>query len=228
MKHAKYLLFVFMFCTRPFTLLGAVEFIGLFLSSDGETVSIEWSTASETENLGFILERKTETAAGWNPLDNYINNDLLLGQGTVSTQTDYLYVDSSVTLGLLYYYRIAGVDAANNIGYLDSASIRVEQTSVHAHIPEIFDLQIYPNPFNISVLIRFALPEPASRLSLDMYDIHGRPVERLLQDKNVSAGTYRIRWTAGDVASGIYICRVRAFTREGNVLSASQKLVLIK
>ncbi len=218
----------FMLIGPAFTLYGAVEFIALLLSTDGESVSIEWSTASETQNLGFILERKSDTLSQWEPLDDYIGNDLLLGQGTVSSQTDYLYVDSNVTPGLLYIYRIAGVDEANNIGWLDSASIRVEQTSVHTQVPEIFDLKVFPNPFNAVLNISFSLPENISCFFLEIYDVHGKLLEKKIFDQYVMSGSYRIRWHSGNMGSGIYLCRIRTFGLDGSRSSISRKTVLLK
>jgi hypothetical protein len=222
----KYKMLLCLFLTV--SLSGAVEFMGFSLSTDGEQVFLAWSTASETQNLGFILERKTDSAAYWSPLDDYIHNDALLGQGTVSSQSDYAYTDSNVTPGQLYYYRIAGVDEANNFEYLDSASIQVVETSVKRLIPEKIELLVKPNPFNPTTLISFSLQNNALQVYLSIYDLSGKPVAELLFSESLPAGKYSINWTAKSVPSGIYLCRLSYFDRSGIPRSHSQKIILLK
>ncbi len=66
----------------------------------------------------------------------------------------------------------------------------------------------YPNPFNPSTEIRFTLPE-ASAVSLVVYDVMGREVERLL-DKTLGAGYHEARWDATGLPSGVYLYRIEA------------------
>ena len=66
----------------------------------------------------------------------------------------------------------------------------------------------YPNPFNPSTEIRFVLPE-ASAVSLVVYDMMGREVERLL-DKPLEAGYHEARWDATGLPSGVYLYRIEA------------------
>ncbi len=66
----------------------------------------------------------------------------------------------------------------------------------------------YPNPFNPSTEIRFVLPE-ASAVSLVVYDVMGREVERLL-DKTLEAGYHEARWDATGLPSGVYLYRIEA------------------
>jgi subtilisin len=71
----------------------------------------------------------------------------------------------------------------------------------------------YPNPFNPSTTIRYEIPE-ASRVSLVVYDIMGREVQRLVEGV-VEQGYYTATWegrnkSGSPVASGIYIYRFTA------------------
>lgn len=90
--------------------------------------------------------------------------------------------------------------------------------------PEKMDfitLNAYPNPFNPSTTIEFALKEMAE-LELKIFDLQGREVCTLIQT-TLEQGSYNVIWNAEDRPSGMYIARIQA----GNVLK-TQKLLLMK
>ncbi|MCP4583213.1 MAG: T9SS type A sorting domain-containing protein [candidate division Zixibacteria bacterium] len=107
-------------------------------------------------------------------------------------------------------------DIGDHYGVLaDDITIRIEQaTSVSStdQLPESFVLQQnYPNPFNMNTIIEFALPQSSS-VSLDIYDILGRKVTRLI-DTDLNSGIHRIRWNGRNengesVTSGVYFYRL--------------------
>ena len=76
----------------------------------------------------------------------------------------------------------------------------------------------YPNPFNPSTEIRFALPE-ASPVSLVVYDVTGREVARLV-DGPMPPGTHRVTFDASRLPSGLYLYRMvaGAFEQYGKML----------
>lgn len=74
----------------------------------------------------------------------------------------------------------------------------------------------YPNPFNPSTQIKFAT-ERASDVSITIYSILGQEVT-VLQNGNLTAGTYNISWFGTDhagnkVPSGVYFYEVRSDNR---------------
>lgn len=76
-------------------------------------------------------------------------------------------------------------------------------------VPVDFRLaQNFPNPFNPTTTINYQIPS-AARVNLGIYDLLGRQV-RALVDGNEEAGSYSVRFDAGDLASGIYLCRINA------------------
>ncbi len=68
--------------------------------------------------------------------------------------------------------------------------------------------QNYPNPFNPSTVISYALPEP-SHVHLAIHDMVGRTVS-VLVDKVQSPGRHDVTWDASQLASGIYIYRLKS------------------
>ena len=74
-------------------------------------------------------------------------------------------------------------------------------------------VRAYPNPMRGTTTLSLTLPE-SSRVDLEVYDINGRLVRRLV-DGPVEAGEHEVRWDGKDasganVASGIYFCRLAA------------------
>ena len=71
----------------------------------------------------------------------------------------------------------------------------------------------YPNPFNPTTTIQFALPE-TSGVTLEVYDTMGRRVA-LLVNNQLAAGRYEAVWNGrndagSSVASGLYLYRLKA------------------
>jgi chitinase len=66
----------------------------------------------------------------------------------------------------------------------------------------------YPNPFNPSTKVRYRLPHRVP-VSLVVYNSLGQEVARLVSGIE-EAGMHEVQFEAGGLASGIYICRIRA------------------
>ena len=74
----------------------------------------------------------------------------------------------------------------------------------------------YPNPFNPTTTMRYALPE-ASNVYLAVYDLTGKQVA-VLADGFQDAGTYEVAFDGSGLASGVYLTRMETlagvFTRQ--------------
>jgi carboxypeptidase T len=89
-------------------------------------------------------------------------------------------------------------------------------------LPQAFRMyQNYPNPFNPATSIRIDVPRE-EEISLVVYDLLGREVSVLARGR-LTAGVHTVRWEAGNLPSGVYICR---FT--GGGASESKRLLLLK
>lgn len=110
---------------------------------------------------------------------------------------------------------------AENSSYITSVTDRSEQfLNKYELYPN------YPNPFNPTTTISYALPQ-AAHVQVQIFDVNGREVKRLV-DQVCSAGVHSVVWNGTDemqqkVSSGIYLCRFSA----GEVV-LHRKLVLAK
>jgi len=76
-------------------------------------------------------------------------------------------------------------------------------------LPEQLELgQNYPNPFNPSTQIDYALPV-ASHVSIDVFDVTGRKIATIV-DGFREAGYHSISFNGSNLASGIYLYRIRS------------------
>ena len=94
-------------------------------------------------------------------------------------------------------------------------------------VPEKYALhQNYPNPFNASTAIRYQIPQDG-RVTLKVFNTLGQRV-RTLVDVDQKAGEYGVLWDGrdaegGEVASGLYFCRLRV-----GEFGETVKMVLIR
>jgi hypothetical protein len=126
-------------------------------------------------------------------------------------------------------HRILGDEEYYKIEASPKQSIR----KVSVQTPTEYDLNgNYPNPFNPTTTIKYALPAD-SRVEVLIYDIMGREVKTLVNGYN-GIGYKEVMWDGRNnegqqVSSGIYICRIKATSLEDlSVFDKSIKLLLMK
>jgi hypothetical protein len=126
-----------------------------------------------------------------------------------------LHFDDS---SIIEIYLLKGIHEFN---WVIGAESLVEQYT-ESQLPEEFRLNdAYPNPFNPSTTISFALPK-ASAVDIQVYDIAGRKVATLV-NASLAAGYHQIVWDASRLASGVYIVDMRAGS-----FRATGKVALVK
>ena len=111
---------------------------------------------------------------------------------------------------------------------IDCESVEVRSTppAVDGHLP-IDTVFNYPNPFNPSTQISFALRD-ASRVSVNIVNLLGQRIRVLIDEQVMAAGEQQVVWDGRDdagqqVSSGIYFYRIVADDQ-----AVSEKMVLVK
>lgn len=88
-------------------------------------------------------------------------------------------------------------------------------------LPTQFDLlPNFPNPFNPSTTVRYALPRQ-SKVTLKVFDVLGKEVATLV-DEVQEPGYKEMKWEASNLPSGVYYYRLRA----GEFIATKQMMLI--
>ena len=186
-----------------------VELASFNASITENSVSLVWTTASELNNRGFEIERKSSVTDVWKSLG------FIEGSGTTTETRTYVFEDFDVTAGS-YNYRIRQID------YDGTASVYNLAETVVFGAPTKFELsQNYPNPFNPSTTISFSIPQ-RSDVSVKIYDVLGNEVASIINETK-DAGKYNINFNASKLSSGVYFYSIKA-----GDFTATKKMTFLK
>ena len=189
-----------------------VEMTSFTASVNGNQVTLNWTAATELNNKGFAVERRTDNSS-------YEQLHFIDGRGTASEPKSYSFADNDLPYGV-YYYRIKQVD-------LDGTANYSKEVTAEIGLPVRYSLeQNYPNPFNPSTSIRYAIPYDGA-VSLKIYNSVGEEIVTLV-NKVQQAGNYNIQWNGKNsanisVPSGVYFYRI-----ETERFTSSKKMLLLK
>ena len=187
-----------------------VELTSFTSSVNENDVTLNWQTATETNNSGFQVERSKMLEAR---SEEWENIGFINGNGTTTEPQSYSFVDKDLPAGRQgleagkYQYRLKQIDFDGTFEY--SKTIEVE-----INAPLKFSLeQNYPNPFNPTTTIKFSIPAVGTRLALSVqlkvYDVLGKEIATLVNEEK-PAGSYNIEFNGFNLASGIYYYQLRA------------------
>lgn len=184
-----------------------VELTSFTASVVGKNVSLNWSTATEINNYGFEVQRKTSNA-------DFVTIAFVEGKGTTQNPQSYSYTDKNLEYGK-YSYRLKQVDLNGNFSYSDIVE-------VDARIPNKFGLnQNYPNPFNPSTTISYEIAKETN-VSLKVYDAIGNEIATLVNETK-APGTYEVIFDGSNLTNGVYFYKIDAGS-----FTATKKLILMK
>jgi hypothetical protein len=189
-------------------LLVPVEFGSFSASADNQQIVLSWTTISEKNNMGFVIERKHESSSSWEETA-FVN-----GIGTSAEVNHYSYTDIPRSSGK-YSYRLRQTDFDGTVSY--STPVEVE------YLADIsFRLnQNYPNPFNPVTSIEYIIPEDGF-IEITLHDVLGKEIRSLVSERKVK-GIYKLNFTGDDLTSGVYFYRMKA----GSFIE-TRKMMLLK
>ena len=201
-----------------------VELISFTSTVNENNVTLNWITATETNNMGFQIERRKTKDARREEWDiiGFID-----GKGTTTETQTYSFNDENLDAGN-YQYRLKQMDFDGSYSY--SNIIEAEIVSPNKFILE----QNFPNPFNPSTTIRYTISTPPSSsplakgrnevgfVTLKVYDVLGNEVATLVNEVQ-SSGYYEVEFYAEKLSSGIYFYELIA----GNLIQ-TRKMILLR
>lgn len=173
----------------PLAELGAfpVEMVNFTAKASGNDVVLNWSTATESQNLGFTVEQSND-GIEWRSLG------FVAGKGTSAVPTFYQFIDKKPT-GSISYYRLQQQDFSGRVTASPVVFVHLEQTAV---------FEIYPNPSKGTMILEGALDEASTieLISVDgktavcQYDQIGQNMQ-IRVDESVPNGIYRLQVANG-------------------------------
>ncbi len=166
----------------------------------GNTVELKWNTATELNNHGFDVERRSSSNE-LSPANNWTKVSFIPGTGSTNTASSYCYTDV-ISVNGKYSYRLKQIDN-NGAG---TYSMIVEANVIA--VPDAYTVSNnYPNPFNPSTTIGFTVKQ-TEHATVKVFDITGREVATLFNDIAQNGQLYTVQFNAGQFASGVYFCVV--------------------
>ncbi len=184
-----------------------VELTSFTAAANNGVVSLSWQTATETNNKGFEVERKSANG-------EFVKVGYIAGHGTTTEPKSYSYSDNDLKSGN-YSYRLKQVDFNGSSSY--SKEVEVEVT-----VPASFSLQQnYPNPFNPTTMIQYSIPSDQV-VRLNVYNLLGQKVMTLVNESQ-KAGQHQVSFNASNFASGVYFYKL-----EAGAQSSIKKMILMK
>jgi photosystem II stability/assembly factor-like uncharacterized protein len=189
-----------------------VELSSFTSSVNKNAVTLNWTTATETNNYGFEIEKSKDN-------ENFTTLSFIPGFGTTTETKSYSYT-SNESLSGIYYYRLKQIDYDGTSEYSNSIEVEVI-------IPGSYSLsQNFPNPFNPSTTIYFSLPVEAA-VSIKLYNVMGEETATILSQA-YPAGNFSLNLDASRFTSGVYFYRLEASGNDGSSFIDTKKLTLLK
>lgn len=136
-----------------------VELLTFSVKEDGGLFILEWETASEINNAGFIIERKTEDDSAFKEI-GWVD----AGKNAANGHT-YYFSDDNIDPGNTYYYRLAQTDLDGKVQYSPIRQLTISKEVL---------IEVYPNPTDN--LLNINLASAIGVTHLYMKDMSGRLV----------------------------------------------------
>ncbi len=184
----------------------------------GDTIDIQWIATDNMQVDSISIHYSENGGQSFDLIAGGEENDSLYVWVAPSIESDSCLI------------RIVAYDSALRTGEDTSDSLFTIKvmTDIEEGVPvyETMLRQNYPNPFNPSTKIVFSLAR-SSRVSLSIYDVTGRLI-RVLLDERWESGKHQITWDGRsadgrEVSSGIYFYRLVA----GDFVQ-TRKMVLLR
>ncbi len=188
-----------------------VEFSSFTGSFNNNSVTLKWTTETETNNYGFDVERKSKN----NETEEWAKIGFTNGSGNSNSPKNYSFEDKNINYGT-YCYRLKQIDNSGQFKHSDIVEVFTGTA------PTIYALrQNYPNPFNPSTTIKYQIPK-SGLVQLKIFNLLGSEVALLVNEVKAE-GEYSVNFDASNLPSGVYLYKLQS----GKFVE-TKKLMLLK
>jgi hypothetical protein len=177
-----------------------VEMSGFDAKGAGTKVRLTWTTASESGNTGFEVQRMSDGMqhGSWRQV-GFVESRA--PGGTTSAPTSYRFTDEDPPYGAdSLRYRLRQIDADGSAHLTAPITIKRPVSGATLRAPN-------PNPVRQTATVRYAVPDRQG-FELHLYDVLGRRVRTL--DAGTQEGRHTVQLDASDLPSGTYFLRLEA------------------
>ena len=195
---------------HSFQIYGAivpVELVSFDAVVSGMDVSLNWATASETNNAGF--EVQVQNGEGWNAM-GFVD-----GHGTTTEAQTYSFTAEDLGVGT-HTFRLKQIDFDGAFEYHGNVEVTVETPGTH------LITSAYPNPFNPQSQFTLAVAT-AQHVRIEAFNTLGKRVVVLQEGPLSGNATHRFTFDAESLPSGVYLLRVT-----GETFTATRTMTLLK
>ncbi len=169
-------------------------------------VNLQWTTESETNNLGFNIYRSTNTILSGS---TKMNQTVISGNNSSVTHT-YNFLDPEVVVGTTYYYWVENVDMNGASHFSNYVSVAVVGADLPIIPPFSALKNAYPNPFKVNTITKIEFDvKTGETATLTIYNTRGQVVQSYTR----TAGSQTISWNGQDnhgqeCSAGVYFYKL--------------------
>jgi len=167
-------------------------------SSSGRSITLRWTTLSETDNDRFEVQQSVD--------GQYRTVGTVRGQGTTSESTRYRFAVDDLTPGE-HTFRLRQVD-------LDGTATLSPEVTARVDLSQSLTLrQAGRNPFQNQTTLEIGV-QTAQMVTVDLFDVLGRRVRTLYRGTPTPGRLHPITVVARGLAPGRYLVRARTAARQ--------------
>ena len=183
------------------TIVIPVTLLSFDAKGNGKNILLNWSTATEINNKGFVIERSTNGTdfekIGW-----------MDGKGNSSQQVNYSYIDNYVQPDVVYYYRLRQTDTDNREKLSAIRSARIKGSGII--------VTMSPNP--ASDQLKVFVSGMSGTVNINLVNAEGQLI-RSWNQLNATSAPAKLDITG--ISSGMYLLQV--FTAQSTTV---EKLII--
>ena len=162
-----------------------VHFNGFFVTRNNNNVVLNWSTAQESNNSNFEVQRSLD-GSNWSTIA------IMMGAGNSNTVQRYTFTDKNMT-ATAAYYRIKQVDIDGNYEYSIIKSIRAGEVAAST--------RIYANGNTVNIEFNKEVKSP---ITVRIISTNGQ----VIGQREFQQAAYRITMNLNNSVSGMYIVQL--------------------
>ncbi len=171
-----------------------VELMLFDATPEKDFISLNWTTASEKNNLGFEIQRSEES------LQHFEKIDFVHGNGSTTEMHEYLFKDRNVSFNKKYFYRLKQVDFNGGGNFSNVVVARLTKDD--------FSFYVFNDPESSATNLLYYLKEPGD-ISIELFDVMGQKVQTIYERSKEKGNHVLNLSNSGTLKSdGIYLVKM--------------------